>query len=148
MSVTKHKAMSRVGSLTYQEDQGCSTSAQMCSRPQDVDTKNEWWWPVCEQGRGSQGHSHPRQPVSFCMSPWCLFSQMRCPCFSQSRTISPETLNQGSKASLARITKQWETDTRLPRSYASPDSLMLFFFSHCPAKKIKEDIFKWLPSRA
>lgn len=50
---------------------------------------------------------------------------------------------------LAWITEKREEDTRIPRSCASPQlSLPLIVFSHCPAKAIKEDVFKWLLSRA
>lgn len=97
--ITKHKTMSGEGYFTYQKDQRCYIRAHVGSSPRDRDTANGWQWHACERGRRSQRPSGPQQSVSFCSSPWHWFSQMRWLCFSQSCTISPDTLDQGRQAS-------------------------------------------------
>lgn len=140
--ITKHKVVGRVGSFTYREDPGSRPSAPGCSRPRGAHTTSGWWWPACEQAGGSRWCSRPPQPASFWTSPCGRLSRKRTLRFSQSCTVSPDTLNRGRRASwcgLRTRTNGHQEPKKLCVPFDSPGSFLFVFFPHCPVKKIRED---------
>lgn len=94
----------------------------------------------------SRGHLGPQESASFCVSPGDWFSQMRRLCLSQSCTISPDTLNQGRKASWREIKiGLGSPGSRAPQQLLQLSGFPVIFFLTAQQRRLRRTYLKDYP---